>query len=140
MNHRDAFLANGGDAGARTLAQDWSAHPLGPLDGWPTLLRMSLGMVLGTAFPTFLAWGEELFVFHNDAYAPMLGNRTGFALGAPLSNVWPEIWETMAPLARRVLDGEALFFENFQVTVERKGYPELAWFTFSYSPVPRCAA
>ncbi|MGJ7917079.1 PAS domain S-box protein [Massilia sp. LXY-6] len=135
MNHRDAFLANGGDAGAHALAQDWSAHPLGPVDGWPTLLRMSLGMVLGSAFPTFLAWGEELFVFHNDAYAPMLGNRTGTALGAPLSSVWPEIWETMAPLARRVLDGEALFFENFQVTVERKGYPELAWFTFSYSPV-----
>jgi len=135
MNHRDAFLANGGDAGARILARDWSTHPLGPIAGWPASLRMSLGLVLGSSFPTFLAWGEELFVFHNDAYAPMLGNRSGAASGTPLPGVWPEIWDTLAPLARRVLDGEALYFENFQVTVERNGYPEQAWFTFSYSPL-----
>jgi PAS domain S-box-containing protein len=135
MTQRDAFLANGGDAGARTLAQDWSAHPLGPMQDWPASLRMSLGMMLGSSFPSFLGWGEELFIFHNDAYAPMLGNKAAGAIGVPLSRVWPEVWDTMAPLARRVLDGEALFFENFQLTVERKGYPEQAWFTFSYSPL-----
>jgi PAS domain S-box-containing protein len=135
MNHRDAFLANGGDAGARTLARDWHAHPLGPIEGWPASLRMSLGMVLGSSFPTFLAWGEEFFVFHNDAYAPLLGNKLEGAIGTPLPRLWSEVWDTMAPLARRVLDGEALFFENFKLTVERKGYPELAWFTFSYSPL-----
>ncbi len=135
MNHRDAFLANGGDAGARTLAQDWSAHPLGPVSGWPASLRMSLGMVLSSSFPAFLAWGEDLFIFHNDAYAPMLGNKVANAIGMPLPRLWREVWDTMAPLARRVLDGESLFFENFQVTLERNGYPEQAWFTFSYSPL-----
>ena len=84
MNHRDAFLANGGDAGARTLAQDWRAHPLGPMQDWPAALRMSLGMVLGSSFPTFIAWGEELFIFHNDAYTPMLGNKAASAIGRPL--------------------------------------------------------
>jgi PAS domain S-box-containing protein len=134
MTHSDAFLVNGGDAGARTLAQDWRAHPLGPMQDWPAALRMSLGMMLGSAFPSFLAWGEQLFFFHNDAYTPVLGNKTG-AIGTPLPQLWSEVWDTMAPLARRVLDGEALFFENFPLTVERKGYPEQAWFTFSYSPV-----
>jgi len=135
MNHRDAFLANGGDAGARTLAQDWRAHPLGPMQDWPASLRMSLGMVLGSSFPSFIAWGEELYIFHNDAYTPMLGNKAAAAIGTPLPELWPEVWDTMAPLAHRVLDGEALFFENFQLTIERKGYPEQAWFTFSYSPL-----
>jgi PAS domain S-box-containing protein len=135
MNPRDAFLANGGDAGARTLAQDWSAHPLGPMQDWPASLRLSLGMVLGSSFPSFLAWGEELFIFHNDAYSPMLGNKAPGAIGKPLPQLWPEVWDTMAPLARRVLDGEALFFENFQLTVERNAYPEQVWFTFSYSPL-----
>jgi PAS domain S-box-containing protein len=134
MNQRDAFLANGGAAGACTLARDWSGHPLGPIQDWPASLRMSLGMVLSSSFPTFLAWGEELFIFHNDAYAPMLGNKAN-AIGTPLPEVWAEVWDTMAPLARRVLDGEALFFENFKLTVERMGYPEQAWFTFSYSPL-----
>jgi PAS domain S-box-containing protein len=135
MNHRDAFLANGGAAGAHTLARDWSTHPLGPVSGWPASLRMSLGMVLGSAFPAFIAWGEELFIFHNDAYTPMLGAKAPNAIGAPLPQLWSEVWDTMAPLARRVLDGEALFFENFALTVERNGYPEQAWFTFSYSPL-----
>jgi PAS domain S-box-containing protein len=135
MTHRDAFLANGGDAGAHTLARDWQGHRLGPLAGWPASLRMSLGMMLGSAFPSFLAWGEELFVFHNDAYVPMLGAKAPLAIGTPLAQLWPEVWDTMAPLVRRVLDGEALFFENFNLTVERNGYPEQAWFTFSYSPL-----
>jgi PAS domain S-box-containing protein len=135
MNHRDAFLVNGGDAGARMLARDWRAHPLGAMEDWPASLRMSLGMVLGSSFPTFIAWGEELFIFHNDAYTPMLGNKAAAAIGTPLPHLWPEVWDTMAPLARRVLDGEALFFENFQLTIERHGYPEQAWFTFSYSPL-----
>ncbi len=135
MNQRDAFLANGGNAGAATLARDWQSHPLGPMQAWPAALRMSLGMVLGSSFPSFIAWGEELFVFHNDAYTPMLANKASAAIGAPLPRLWSEVWDTMAPLARRVLDGEALFFENFQLTVERKGYPEQAWFTFSYSPL-----
>jgi PAS domain S-box-containing protein len=135
MTHRDAFLANGGDAGARTLAQDWRRHPLGPVQDWPVSLRMSLGVVLGSSFPTFIAWSEELFIFHNDAYTPLLGNKASGAIGMPLPQVWPEVWDTMAPLARRVLGGEALFFENFKLTVERNGYPEQAWFTFSYSPL-----
>jgi hypothetical protein len=83
------------------------------MQDWPASLRMSLGMVLGSSFPAFLAWGEELFIFHNDAYTPMLGNKAPGAIGMPLPQVWPEVWDTMAPLARRVLDGEALFFENF---------------------------
>jgi PAS domain-containing protein len=135
MNHRDAFLANGGDAGAYTLAQEWSVHPLGAMSAWPASLRMSLGMVLSSSFPAFLAWGEELFIFHNDAYTPMLGAKAPGAIGTPLPQLWPEVWDTMGPLARRVLDGEALFFENFKLTVERNGYPEQAWFTFSYSPL-----
>jgi PAS domain S-box-containing protein len=135
MNHSDAFLRIGGDAGACTLARDWSAHPLGAVAAWPASLRLSLGMMLGSSFPAFLAWGKELFVFHNDAYSPMLGNKLSDAIGTPLRELWPEVWDTMAPLARRVLDGEALFFENFEVTLERKGYPEQAWFTFSYSPL-----
>ncbi|MCS0590936.1 PAS domain S-box protein [Massilia norwichensis] len=135
MNHRDAFLANGGDAGARILARDWRSHPLGALQDWPASLRMSLGMVLGSSFPSFIAWSDALFIFHNDAYTSMLGNKAATALGTPLSELWPEAWDTLAPLTRRVLDGEALFFENFQVTIERKGYPEQGWFTFSYSPL-----
>ncbi|MGI4718146.1 MAG: hybrid sensor histidine kinase/response regulator [Janthinobacterium lividum] len=130
-----AFLSNGGAAGARIHAHDWTDHPLGPIAAWPAALRTALGMVLGSAFPTFLAWGEELHLFYNDAYEPVLGNKAVDALGRPLPQVWTEVWDAVGPYARRVLAGESFFFENFATRVERHGYPEQAFFTFSYSPV-----
>ena len=130
-----AFLSNGGAAGASIHTRDWTAHPLGPIAAWPAALRTALGMVLGSAFPTFLAWGEELHLFYNDAYEPLLGNKAVDALGRPLPEVWAEAWEAVGSYARRVLAGESFFFENFATRLERHGYPEQAFFTFSYSPV-----
>ncbi len=130
-----AFLSNGGAAGARIHARDWTAHPLGPIEHWPAALRTALGMILGSSFPTFLAWGPDLHLFYNDAYEPLLGRKSQDAPGRPLPEVWAEVWNVLAPYARRVMEGESFFFENFATRLERHGYPEQAWFTFSYSPV-----
>ncbi|MEX5748090.1 PAS domain S-box protein [Massilia sp. X63] len=130
-----AFLSNGGATGARIHAHDWHAHPLGPIPSWPAALRTALGMVLGLSFPTFLAWGPRFDLFYNDAYVPLLGNKEAGALGQPMPEVWSEVWDLVGPYARRVLEGESFVFENFGTTVERHGYREQAWFTFSYSPV-----
>ncbi len=129
-----AFLSNGGAAGVRIHARDWTAHPLGPIEHWPAALRTALGMILGSSFPTFLAWGPELHLFYNDAYEPLLGRKSQDALGRPLPEVWAEVWDVLAPHARGVMEGESFFFENFATRLERHGYPEQAWFTFSYSP------
>ena len=134
-NKQHAFLDNGGAMGERIRRRDWSAHALGPIDGWPPALRTGLGIVLGSAFPTFLAWGKEPVLFFNDAYVPMLGKRAGAALGAPYAAVWPEVWSELGPYVARVLGGESFFFEDYAVTLERHGYPEQAWFTFSFSPL-----
>jgi PAS domain-containing protein len=131
---RYSFLDNGGGVGRRIRSRDWSLHPLGPVDSWDAALRTSLGIVLSSSFPTFLVWGEELTLFFNDAYEPVLGQKT-LGLGAPFSTVWHEVWDSLGPYIRRVLDGESFFFENYEFTLERHGYPEQAWFTFSYSPL-----
>jgi len=31
--------------------------------------------------------------------------------------------------------GEASYFDDLPLTLQRQGYPEQAWFTFSYSPI-----
>ncbi|WBS05270.1 PAS domain-containing protein [Pseudoduganella sp. SL102] len=130
-----AFTLNGGATGARIRARDWSGHPLGPLPHWPSALRTTLGIVLGSSFPTFLAWGDANYLFHNDAYLPMLGKRADSTLGLPYQEVWSEVWSDLGPYVARVMAGESFFFENYATTLYRNGVPEQTWFTFSFSPV-----
>jgi PAS domain S-box-containing protein len=128
-----AFLTGGGSMGARIGAHDWSATPLGGIEQWPAALRTTLGMVLNSRFPTYFCWGPDFISFHNDAYTPLLGEKV--ALGRRFCDVWPEAWDTVGPIARRALAGEASFFEDLPLVLERHGYREQTWYTFSYSPV-----
>ena len=121
--------------GERIRAADWSAHAVGPIEGWEASLRTGLGIMLAASFPTFLAWGDELALFFNDAYQPILGKKSDWALGETYARVWPEVWEALAPTLARVQAGESFVFENYATTLDRHGYPEPAWFTFSYSPL-----
>ncbi|GAB3412853.1 PAS domain-containing protein [Massilia agilis] len=127
------FLTGGGNMGARIRAHDWSHSPLGPIDGWPGSLRSALSLVLNSKFPCYLGWGPEFTILHNDAYQPLLGEKC--ALGRPLREVWPEAWDTIGPIVARALAGEASYFEDLPLILERHGYREQTYYTFSYSPV-----
>src|SRR3569832_1497258 len=72
---------------------------------------------------------------YNDAFLDVIGIKHPAALGRPFRDVWPEVWNEIAPLVARTLAGESLSFENRPFTLLRKGYEELAWFSFSYSPL-----
>ena len=128
------FLAGGGAMGARIRAHDWSASSIGPPEAWPQSLRTALRIVLHSGFPAYLAWGPDLAGFYNDAYAPVLGTKPD-ALGQPFRQVWSETWDQIGPIVARALSGEASYFEALPITMERKGYPEQTWWTFSYSPI-----
>ena len=128
------FLAGGGAMRARIRAHDWSTSSIGPPGAWPQSLRTVLSLVLHSGFPAYLAWGLELVSFHNDAYLPILGTKPD-ALGRPVREVWPEVWDEVGPIMARALSGEASYFEDLPLTLEREGYPEETWWTFSYSPI-----
>jgi PAS domain S-box-containing protein len=128
------FLKGGGVMGARIQQHDWSASPLGPVDAWPQALRTVLGVMLDSKFPGYIVWGSQLISFYNDAYLPILGSKPD-ALGQPIRQVWPEIWDTISPIIRSAFRGEASYFEDLPLTLQRRSYPEQAWFTFSYSPI-----
>jgi PAS domain S-box-containing protein len=91
-------------------------------------------MILNSKFPTYMAWGSDLISFYNDAYRPILGTKRE-ALGRPFREVWSEIWDDVGPIAERALAGEASYFEDMLLVMERHGYPEETWWTFSYSPI-----
>jgi two-component sensor histidine kinase/PAS domain-containing protein len=128
------FLAGGGVMAAKIASFDWAGTPLGPISGWPQSLKTSVSLILNSKFPTYMVWGPGLTGFYNDAYTPALGNKPE-ALGRPFCEVWSEIWDEVGPIADKAMAGEASYFENLPLTMERKGHAEETWWTFSYSPI-----
>jgi PAS domain S-box-containing protein len=127
----------GGEMGVRVRAFDWSRTPLGPVESWPEALRVAVGVCLGSRFPMFVWWGEGLVNIYNDAYAPMLGKRHPAALGRGARESWEDIWDVVGPQAEAVLRrGEATWNERVLLRMERNGFEEDTYFTWSYSPIP----
>ena len=82
-----------------------------------------------------MLWGDDLAMLYNDAYAPILGSKHPAAMGTPVRRVWPEIWDTVGPLMRQAQAGQSIWAEDQRLVVERAGFSEEAYFTFSYSPI-----
>ncbi|BBZ28465.1 histidine kinase [Mycolicibacterium madagascariense] len=129
----DADPQIGGD-----LAQvDWAATPLGNPDQWPQSLQTAVSILLSTRFSMWMAWGPELTFFCNAAYRrDTLAAKYPWALGRPASEVWAEIWDDIGPRIDRVLStGQATWDEALLLFLERSGYSEESYHTFSYSPL-----
>jgi PAS domain S-box-containing protein len=117
-------------------AHDWASSPLGTPDTWPESLHIALGICLNSRFPMFVWWGDALVNFYNDAYSPILGKRHPAAFGQPAQAVWSEIWDVLGQQAEAVMQrGEATWNERVLLVMERHGYTEDTWFTWSYSPI-----
>jgi len=128
-----SFLNGGGKAGALMRTHDWSKSPLGAPETWPEPLKLVVGLLRDSMFPMFVAWGPELSLLYNDAYAEILGAKHPASLGARFRDVWVEVWPDIAPLVDAAMAGEATFREDLPLIMNRRGYHEQAWFTFSYS-------
>src|SRR6201996_7071242 len=133
--HHLQFMAGGGKFGALMRAHDWSASPLGHPSAWPQSLRSVIGLLLESRFPMFVAWGKELGFLYNDAYAEILDAKHPRSLGARFHDIWSEIWTDISPLVDAAMAGEAVYREDLPLVMNRRGFDEQTWFTFSYSPV-----
>ncbi|WP_454762251.1 PAS domain-containing protein [Caulobacter segnis] len=127
-------LSAEGEIGKAMRAIDWMATPLGSPEAWPQSLRTSLELLLNSKHGMMLAWGPELTLFYNQAYAPFLGLKHPAAFGRPFAEVWSDIWTDIEPLVRQTLAGEAVWFEDYHLVMERHGFAEDTWWQFSYSP------
>ena len=130
-------MAISSEMGERILAFDWSRTPLGPIESWPLNLKTTVGILLNSRYPMFVWWGREMINLYNDAYIPVLGKRHPDALGRPAPEIWGDIWSVVGPQAETVLnEGRATWNEERLLLMERHGFVEETYFTFSYSPVP----
>ncbi len=131
-----AFLAGGGEMGELLRARDWTSSPLGPPATWPRSLKTAIRIMLTSRQPIWVGWGAELLFFYNDAYKPIIGGKHPWALGRPTAEVWSEIWSAIEPLLATAMGGiEGTYVEEQLLIMERSGYPEETYYTFSYSPI-----
>lgn len=115
---------------------DWSKTPIGVRSSWPAALETLLSMILDTPFPMLVMWGPDLVQIYNQGYVPIFGDKHPLSLGQNAAECWADIWEDVGPLLRGVYDrGEAVYFENLPLRMQRHGGYEQAYFTFSYSPI-----
>ena len=122
--------------GARMRAHDWAATPLGPAADWPQSLKTVVRVMLDSRYAMWMLWGPELTFFCNDAYLPTVGIKRDWVLGARSDKVWEEIWPDIGPRIAHVLEnGEATWDEGLLLFLERSGFSEETYHTFSYSPV-----
>jgi hypothetical protein len=132
-----SFLSGGGELGGLMRLHDWPATSLGPIEHWPRSLKTAVGIMLASRQPIWIGWGGELIYLYNDPYKAIIGGKHPWALGKPAAIVWREIWSDIGPMLATAMQGDQGTYVEAQLLImERNGYPEETYYTFSYSPIP----
>src|SRR5882672_3323201 len=117
------------------LAKDWADTPLGPIDSWPQSLRTTVSLCLASNFPISLAWGPRRVQIYNDGYWPICAAKHPHSMGQDFKECWASAWPAIGEAFGRALAGETSFLENQRMFLDRNGYLEETFFTFSFSPI-----
>ena len=136
VDSRYPFLGGGGDAAVLIVAFDWSATPLGPIEGWPQSLKTTVSLMLRSPVPMVLLWGEDGIMIYNDGYSVFAGGRHPALLGSRVREGWPEVADFNDNVMKVGLAGGTLAYKDQDLTLYRhRGEPEQVWMNLDYSPV-----
>lgn len=137
LQSRFEFLSGGGELGELIRTYDWSKTSLGPIDKWPQSLRTCIRIMLLSRQPIWIGWGRDLVKFYNDPYKSIVGGKHPWALGTPAAIVWKDIWHDIEPMLKKVMENnEGTYVESQLLIMDRNGYQEETYYTFSYTPIP----
>jgi PAS domain S-box-containing protein len=131
------FPAVDSETGKLIRSINWNKSVLGPPEGWPQSLITAINIRLSSRFPMIVLWGSDLIQFYNDAYGEIIGSKHPAAMGLPCKDVWQEVWHIIGNILEEdvLKNGRSTLSENQLMVLNRKGYPEECYFTFSYSPL-----
>jgi two-component system sensor histidine kinase VicK len=130
------FMRGGGEAGAQIRAVDWENTALGNPADWPACIRMSLSVCLNSSFPISIYWGPEYYLFYNDAYRHIAGDKHPDILGKPRREAWPEAWMEIKPQFDAVMSsGDSIRNKNSCFLIRRFGFTEECYFDYTLSPI-----
>jgi signal transduction histidine kinase/DNA-binding response OmpR family regulator len=129
------WLTGGGEMGDVIRSKDWSKTSLGPLESWPASLRTTVSLCLASNFPINIIWGPQHIQIYNDGYRVVCGAAHPRALGESYTVTWASAWPAIGKPFEGAIKGETNFLENQRMFLERNGYFEETFFTFSLSPI-----
>ena len=129
------FLSGGGEMGKLIRSKDWSKTPLGSPDNWPQSLRTTVSLCLASNFPISIAWGPHRVQIYNDGYWPITGDMHPTSMGQDFKECWLSAWPVIGQAFEEASLGQTRFLENQRIFLDRYGYTEETFFTFSFSPI-----
>ena len=116
-------------------SMDWSRTPLGPIESWPQSLRTVVSLAQASNSPISLAWGPYHTQIYNDGYWPICGDKHPTAMGQDFRECWAAPWPVIGKAYASACAGKTAYLENMRMFLDRYGFLEETWFTFSFSPI-----
>ncbi|OIW24050.1 hypothetical protein CONLIGDRAFT_657574 [Coniochaeta ligniaria NRRL 30616] len=115
---------------------DWASTPLGPLEGWPSELRIMSNMIMGSPHPAAMYWGPEYVAIYNEAYIALAGQKHPQLMGRRYEDAWAEIWHEVAPFFDAAWNaGQATMKHDDGLYITRNGYIEETYFNWAIIPL-----
>ena len=128
-------LVEGGVPPILATGCPWPVFPSVKPDNWPEGMQAIVDLIVASHFPMFIAWGPELRLFYNDAYAELLGDKHPEAMGQPFPLVRPELWPQVQTYVVAALAGQPVHVENVLMHPVRNGRVEARYISASITPV-----
>lgn len=129
------FLIADSEIANRIAAYDWKSTSIGPIEDWPESLKQTIRLMLPSAVPLVVLWGEDGVMIYNDAYSEFAGGRDSVLLGSQVRQGWNEVAGFNDNVMRVGLAGKTLSYRNLELTLHRDGTPEQVWMNLDYSPI-----
>lgn len=114
---------------------NWENSPLGPVDAWPSTLKNAVSLCLESDLPMAIAWGPHCAQLYNDAYLPLFGAEHPASMGQDFRRSRASAWPILGDSFNAALAGRSQKVENRRMFIDRNGYLEEAFFSFSCSPI-----
>jgi PAS domain S-box-containing protein len=130
------LIDGSGEMARRIRAHDWTATPIGPIEGWSETLIATVNLMLHSPFPTILSWGPEMVFLYNDAGIPTLAGKHPEALGGLYHEVFREAWDLVSDdLEACFVRGETPVRDNMFIPILLNGVVEEHYWNYSLIPV-----
>ncbi len=129
------WLVGGGEMAKVIKAKDWSLTRLGAIDSWPQSLRTIVSLAQASSSPISLVWGAGHTQIYNDGYWPICGSKHPISMGQDFRECWSSAFPVVGEAYASAWSGKSAYLESMRMFLDRYGFLEETWFTFSFSPV-----